>query len=611
MSRIALKVHVTVFLTFAIPITLIALRTFNANEPFAGVMIGCFGVIAVAFIQITRACQNRVTGEPSVKLQRDEAPLLFELIDDVAKHFDDLVVHEVLMIDDFNAYAYSHRSLAPGFYRLTHQLRIGISLLHGATVEELRGIIAHEMYHLSSKQSSSAIWISSATMTSWLASHFRIPFFNHWMRSLHQRLWALSIVISKREELLADQAAMDSVGAKSIAINFIRSQMLHSLFMDKCPQMQPSYRLQEKTPPDDLIDAFHNWFTDALQDRQLAKSTYTNELKRVFSSLEIHPSLKSRLEALNQLPETFDNETYQSVANLTPLAVKLLGENRDEITDRVFQLARKTVESKWEHYFRHYHALKEYLERKHTVENSNDGDTALSKVETLLANYHLSLAFDGNKKAAPWLEKILTLKPDHDFAKVELATSQLCSGNTSGIKVLESTLSEFNDSVLVSKALEALAAHYEKTGDTNKLFNVDKNRDRLRAWQEELEREKKRLNFATLTAPRVPYSLRDHFRQTLSSEPSIRSVYIARVQLSCPSTRHYIFVVTFPLFFLRYKSVLTRLESKIGLDQATFSFVSSTSILAARRTKKLAGTRIYDALLDSPHHSGEQKDSTK
>ena len=585
MKQISLRVHLTIFLAFALPVAIpVGLLSIQSSRPLIVCLSGLFYAVFVAVIQAIRACRYSVDDSTSLKIFRSEAPGLFELIDDVADYFDS-EVHEVFITSGFNASACFYRSI-PQFFRPTRQLRFGIALFHGTTIEELRGIIAHEMLHLTAKSKAGNIWVRSAQSASWHARKSRLPVFNRWMRAWHKQLWALSIVIGKRDEFLGDQAAANLGVGKPFAVSLIRAQILGSLIEEKCPLFEPEYRLNSEKPPEDFIDAYHNWFDSALQDRELVDSTYSRELSRVYSIKEFHPSFKDRLEAIGMLPDVLDDSWYEAVAMIEPSASTLLGVNLPVFTQKIYSLKYDSISEQWVRHYQHYQRIKPLFESNENVKNVRDA----------WSRYHATATFQGQAEADKWLSVILELAPDNTIAQRRLAVSQLSRMDTTGLATLEEFTKETQDTIVATESIDALAEYYEKTGDTRSLFEVDKKRDLIRVRLEQIQREKKPRFFARFAPPFAAKNTFGLFHSIFAEEPGIQSVHVARMELSCPSTRHFVLVVTFRSGHRDPNRTIRSLEKKLMLNEATFYLLAApTVIFLAGRIKRMTGTNIYQA----------------
>src|SRR5438067_912250 len=83
--------------------------------------------------------------QPGPRLENPDAPLLFDLIQDVARQTGQELPSEVYLIPDVNAWVVQRGSLlGAGGYRV---LAIGYPLLQSMSVSQIRAVLAHEFGH--------------------------------------------------------------------------------------------------------------------------------------------------------------------------------------------------------------------------------------------------------------------------------------------------------------------------------------------------------------------------------------------------------------------------------------------------------------------------------
>ena len=92
------------------------------------------------------------------RLTREQAPALFDLVNEVREALDGPTIHHVLISDDFNAFIAQIPQFGMfGWSR--NYLVIGLALLRALSPAEFRAVLAHEMGHLSGKHGRFSGWI--------------------------------------------------------------------------------------------------------------------------------------------------------------------------------------------------------------------------------------------------------------------------------------------------------------------------------------------------------------------------------------------------------------------------------------------------------------------
>ena len=91
------------------------------------------------------------TEHDGIEIHQNDYPELFKLIYDTAKEVGTKKPKKVFLISDINASVYYSNHIQSLFFPTSKNLNIGIGLLQLTTVNELKGILAHEFGHFSQK----------------------------------------------------------------------------------------------------------------------------------------------------------------------------------------------------------------------------------------------------------------------------------------------------------------------------------------------------------------------------------------------------------------------------------------------------------------------------
>lgn len=85
------------------------------------------------------------------EIKKDECPLLFELIEEVASKTGNRPPKHVYLSTDVNACVFFNSSFWSIFFPVRKSLKIGLGLLPGISQEEFKAVLAHEFGHFSQK----------------------------------------------------------------------------------------------------------------------------------------------------------------------------------------------------------------------------------------------------------------------------------------------------------------------------------------------------------------------------------------------------------------------------------------------------------------------------
>jgi hypothetical protein len=146
-----------------------------SGESFRAPLVVACGVGLVTLVGMIRALWVRIAEPTGLRLSREEAPRLYDAIDEVAARMGGVRVDSVYVSSEFNAcIVQTPRWGIFGNYR--NHLEIGLPLAMVLSVDELKAVIAHEMGHLSEAHGKFGAWIYRQRVT-WhaLESKFSSP----------------------------------------------------------------------------------------------------------------------------------------------------------------------------------------------------------------------------------------------------------------------------------------------------------------------------------------------------------------------------------------------------------------------------------------------------
>ena len=243
---------------------------------------------------------NRVDDVPGVPVKPEEQPRLWELVRKVAGTMKAEVPDEIVLVPDVNAFVYQHTrflGLVPG----KRVMGVGLGLVSVLHVDQLRGVIAHELGHYAGGDVRVGPLIYRADESlrrtvvhlkgGFLAGVFR----NYW------KLFArLTFALRRRQELAADRAAVAVAGREAHATALQETGpagLAYDFFLNQyvAPLLQAGAR------PDNLYSGFRALLGDRSRKEELARlrDRLSEEKTDPYDS---HPALPERLAQLEGLP---------------------------------------------------------------------------------------------------------------------------------------------------------------------------------------------------------------------------------------------------------------------------------------------------------------------
>jgi Zn-dependent protease with chaperone function len=242
-----------------------------------------------------------------LKIHRQDAPKLFDMVDELTTKLKAPRFHHILLTEEFNAAVVQIPRLGLLGWQQNYLL-LGLPLMQGLSSAQFSSVLAHELGHLSGNHSRFAGWIYRIQKTysqifqrlqenENQIGYWIMEFFFKWYTPFFS---AYSFVLRRMNEYEADQCAMQLLGAKNTAealINFqIKSKLLNNFFWQNIYK-----QAHESTEPPT------NVYTE--MSKVLLTSSKQEDSGRFLQEClaertdfhDTHPSLRDRLKALGYL----------------------------------------------------------------------------------------------------------------------------------------------------------------------------------------------------------------------------------------------------------------------------------------------------------------------
>lgn len=438
-----------------------------------------FGLIGAVILfgggyAVLRALLVRLKKPEGRPVTRAETPQLFAMLDELQTALRSQPFHQVLIESDCNAGVMQVPRLGVfGWQR--NYLLIGLPLLEGLSLEEMRAVLAHEFTHLSREHGRMTHWLYRLRR-SWhdifaqlskprVRGEFSLrPLVVKFVEFFWPRFNAHAFVLSRANEYEADAQSARLTGNVNAAtalmhFNIVNSQLNEKLWPDV-------FRLanEQIQPPEDAFLRLHNAVRVGPSTEDAAK-WLDEALKVTSTNSDTHPCLTERIRALGVAsPQTPPGPSAQSAAEV------LLGPALDSIRADVQRHWSKEIAPRWRERHARATALKDRL---HSIEQSAapavDVDRLWDKTAALLD-------LEGGKAATPLLRQILELRPDHVLARFHLGRLLLDENGAEGVTHLERAMTL--DEQCVPNACGLLHNYYRLSGDAARLRELDARMDR-------------------------------------------------------------------------------------------------------------------------------------
>jgi Zn-dependent protease with chaperone function len=236
---------------------------------------------------------------PGPPVTAQEQPELFRVIHDVAKATSQAMPQDVYLLNDVNAFVAQRGGIMGlGGRRV---MGLGLPLMQALTVDELKGVLAHEFGHYHAGDVALGPWIhkTRVTMLRTIAqlSESVLRFIFIGFATLFLRV---TQAVSRRQEFIADEVAAGVVGSQAMASGLRKANgaafAYHTYwYSELVPVMQAGFR-----PP--VAAGFGRYTSRPEMSRLLETLVQSEEKEGRTDPYDTHPSLRDRVAALEQQP---------------------------------------------------------------------------------------------------------------------------------------------------------------------------------------------------------------------------------------------------------------------------------------------------------------------
>ena len=255
---------------------------------------------------------------PGPRTTRIDEPQLFAMLEDVARTTSQAMPPDVYIINDVNAFV-TQRGGIMGFGS-RRVMGIGLPLMQALTVQELRGVIAHEFGHYHSGDVGLGPWIyktrAAIGRTIHQLSHSILRVVFIWYGNLFLRI---THAVSRRQEFIADEVAARVAGADAMSSALRKVHAAALAFQgywhtEVGPVLASGY-----APPVSL--GFARFMQSARVAPRMDAALREAETDGTTDAYDTHPSLRDRIAALQALPQGSQGDTRPAVALLANVSV--------------------------------------------------------------------------------------------------------------------------------------------------------------------------------------------------------------------------------------------------------------------------------------------------
>ncbi len=384
-----------------------------------------------------------------IPLHREDAPELFEMIDELCKVLN-TKVDKVLLCDDFNAAIVQvPRFGLLGFHE--NYLLVGMQLMQACTVDQYKATLAHELGHLSGNHSKVTAWIymlrfrwSQLLIRMREESPLVFAIFYLFFCWYYPRYDAYSMIIARSHEIEADDASAKLMKGQTLAQSLVMTTLKGRFYGE---EIIPEVGLRANDTadvPDKIFVEFGEKLRHLPDDREKVKTWLDEGLKEKTTGSETHPCLADRLSNVGQL------DVYQDAATcldtlMKPISIGesaaegFLGSNLQKFEKMLSEQWKHTHEDGWVQRFQVAQEIKQTLKEL----DDKAVEKPLTKGE-LHQKAYLVQQLTGMDDAIPiYREVLMTVDAEDPVSNYYVGMQLLDKKDEAGIVLLEKSTKDF------------------------------------------------------------------------------------------------------------------------------------------------------------------------
>ena len=267
---------------------------------------------------MTRSLWVKIEAPKGYEMTRERFPKVFDELDALSNQLDSLKIHTVLLTPEMNAAVIQTPRLGVlGWQKNT--LFLGLELMLSLTPEQLRGVVAHELGHLSGNHSKFGGWIyrireSWARLMNGMLAQDNIgarmmgKFFGWYA----PRFSAYSFPLARKNEYEADAMAATLTSPQDIGDALINVHVVAPYLEENYWQAYFKRADKEEVPEVLPWEGLHGFLQTNSDPKLQERLDQALLLTTDFS--DTHPSLKDRLKAL-AVSEKLPMAAHMNAAN--------------------------------------------------------------------------------------------------------------------------------------------------------------------------------------------------------------------------------------------------------------------------------------------------------
>ncbi len=505
-------------------IGVVVLSIFSGNRVSANTLKFAAFLLLLACV-IVRSLWVTFPPPQGLKLNRDQVPYLFALVDELTTKLQAPRFHNILLNQQFNAAVVQIPRLGI-FGWQENYLLLGLPLMQSLSLEQLKAVLAHELGHLSGNHSRFAAWIYRIRKT-WMQIYERLhqseqhgatALFNRFLEWYWPAFNAYSFILARMNEYEADRCAAQLAGAHTAAEALINGE-LRARFLETSFWTDIHKQMEHQIdPPDNVYSSMLTVLHSPIAEEK-NKQWLKQALAEKTNNADTHPCLTDRLQSLGYSITKAQKLSQPATIEISA-AEHLLGTALQQFATQFDREWKEAAATPWR---QRYAYLQQTLDKLQALEQKAQVQTLAEQEVWEQVCYTLELQRD--EAALPLLQDVLKNQPDHAEANYTIGKILLQKADPAGIACIENAIVKRIDWVI--DGCELVYSFLSQQGQTEE---AQKYRDRsdqhyqlLRKAQQERADVFDRDTFKphTLTTSEV-----NELKQQLAAYPQVKEAYL-------------------------------------------------------------------------------------
>jgi len=428
---VVVPIGAAVMLIWAAPSVIARLLLFTAKLWWA--LIPGLGLFFSFIGSAIKSITAKVPDPEGTLLARDQAPELFEFVDETSVALQSKKPEKILITDSFNASVVTMPRF--GIFGQKVLLIIGLPVMKALSPEQFRAVLAHEIGHISGKHGRFSKW-AYQMREAWGRLIDSQAAVDHKFSSLYKGFvdWffpyftAYSFVLMREHEKDADRDAAELIGSRSLGEALIVLETTDRVLSDDFWPMVHKENLSSETPSEKLFTRMLGSLAFVNEERTATSLTKAIEVPTDFN--DTHPSLADRLRLFG----------YWTSGDLPQIPAKAETDAAKYFLGSAAERFASQFDAKWdEHAGKEWKARYDHFQeaQKRLIElEEKRGQEELTREEIVEIAQKLAER-DGTAASLPLLEDASERFPDDAVVWYNLGGARLTVDDEKGLRDLE------------------------------------------------------------------------------------------------------------------------------------------------------------------------------